>query len=82
MNKMSILLLIFWVNVVLTTAVGASVGGSSVREVHAQSAGAAAANPAQRRIRQHFVEKPARPFMRILLENVGRERPGAKTGRL
>src|SRR4051812_18999978 len=72
MNKMSSSLLIFWVKFVVSVAVGGMFGISSVRDVQAHNAGAAAARPAQRRTRQHLDEKPARPIMGILLQNRGR----------
>ena len=78
MNKMSISLLIFCVKFVVSVAVGVMFGISSVRDVQAQRAGAAAAKPAQRRTRQHLDEKPARPIMGILLEERWARRPGGK----
>src|SRR5450755_2648752 len=85
MNKRSSWLLIFCVKVVVRFAVGVIVGVSSVRDVQAQRAGAAAAKPAQRRTRQHFDEKPARldekparPIMGILLEERWAVTPGGQ----
>jgi hypothetical protein len=52
MKRMSISLLIFWVKFVWMVAVGVMLGASSVREVQAQTAGAAAARATQRATRQ------------------------------
>ena len=75
MNKMSISLLIFCVKFVVNVAVGVMSGFSSVREVQAQRAGTAAAEPTQRMTGQHFDERRARPIMESSSSRTGAGAP-------
>src|ERR1022692_2987355 len=72
MNRMSMSLLTFSVTLLAKTRVGVTTGASMDREVQAQTAGTAAARPAQRNARQPSDKHDVLPDMDVLLGALGR----------